>query len=797
MRELALPCPPHVFDEPAARDERRRPLPVVPQHVRLEVRLDPAETLVRGRVVHTVRARHDGLETLPLDAADMTIQSVEVGDTKARFTAHAAGLDVHLPRPLAAGEEVTFAVVYEARPTLGLFFMRPDALHPERRPQIWTQGAMEDHHHWFPCFDQPHALVTTEVEATVPEGFFALSNGEPAAFNVRAGRGRRRFHWKHETPHALYLLTLVVDQVVEVADRRGPVPLFHYVPKGRESDARTLFERMPQMMTFFAGLTGRPYPYPRYGHTFLQAFMWGGMENTTLTSLTDTILVAGEHRHQEDVERLFAHELAHQWFGDLIAPRGWTHIWLNESFATYAEILCMEALDGPEDFARRLQIERDGYFEEARTRYARPVVTRRFAHPYVLFDRHAYEKGCLVLHTLRDQIGDEAFFRGLRAYVRDMAGRAAETADLRRTFEDASGEDLTDFFEQFVEGDAHAKVQVRWTWDRRAGLEVTLTRTDEGAQTLLLTLAAGDHRWRVRLAPGTRVLAVPLGSPPAWVALDPDQHCLVEIDEDAETDAALRARFANGPVALRMRTARVLARRGAEANTAALAAALAGDAAEPVRQEAARALGEHRSDAARAALLRAVTDDASFRVSAAAADALGTGGDPALVETLAALLRAEGRHRVRCALLAALGKIRTEAARQVIQAHLDDVSPRDSVAAAALGALAAHETADTLDLFVERVEHGRTDGLRAAAIGGLARVARALDDKARKRQARERLEAWLRHPDFKVRQAAIRALGDLRDPAARDALERAHGAEVFAFLRRAIREALGLLEEKK
>ena len=139
----------------------------------------------------------------------------------------------------------------------------------------------------------------------------------------------------------------------------------------------------------------------------------------------------GHHRVEEDVERLIAHELAHQWFGDLIAPRGWPELWLNESFATYFELLCMQALEGDDDFARRLMTVRDSYFTEVETRYARPIVTRRYAHPYVLFDRHAYEKGCLVLHTLRDQLGEAAFWAGVQAYVAHAAGSAADTAALR------------------------------------------------------------------------------------------------------------------------------------------------------------------------------------------------------------------------------------------------------------------------------------------------------------------------------------------------------------------------------
>ncbi|MEZ4465774.1 MAG: M1 family aminopeptidase [bacterium] len=231
---------------------------------------------------------------------------------------------------------------------------------------------------------------------------------------------------------------------------------------------------MPEMLAWFGEATGVPYPYPRYGHAILRRFMWGGMENTTLTSLTDFALVPAADRDAFDVERLFAHELAHQWFGDLIAPRGWPEIWLNESFATMVRDPLHGGAQRQRDFAARLQAWRDGYLAEARDRYARPVVTRRYAHPYVLFDRHAYEKGCLVLHTLRHQMGATAFDAGLLAYLQQARGTAAETALLRRCLEDASGLDLTDFADDFVEAGAHPRVRVSWSWERGVGLELTL-----------------------------------------------------------------------------------------------------------------------------------------------------------------------------------------------------------------------------------------------------------------------------------------------------------------------------------
>lgn len=789
------PTPLRSFTEPGARPDRRRPVPVRPLHVALDVRLDPAVARVSGHVTHTVQALGSGVATLPFDAADMRITRAARGEAACAVVPHAGGADVLLDPPLAEGERAEVTLWFESKPTMGLYFVDGDP------PQAWTQGAMEDHHHWFPCFDAPQHMVTTEVIATVPARYVALSNGEPAVFGEAAGEGWRRFHWRHETPHALYLLTLVVDALVCVEDHRGSVPLYHYVPAGREGDAKALFARVPEMVEWIGEATGRPYPYPRYGHAFLRGFMWGGMENTTLTSLTETALVDGQHVEEEELERLVAHELAHQWFGDLIAPRGWPEIWLNESFATYFDILTMHALDGEDQLVTMLADYRASYLEEASKRYVRPVVTRTYVHPYVLFDRHAYEKGALSLHTLRYQLGEAGFWRGLRLYVERAAGTAAETADLRRAFEDATGDDLTDFFEQFVYREGHVEVKVEWTWRPRVGLSLVVERTDDGPQRLDVELAVharGEtRRRRLPVEPGTRAYVLPIDAPPRWVALDPESHCLVEIDEGREPDSALLARLEprHAPIALRVRTAKLVGDRGTPAMTEALAASLRDDPSWAVRVAVAGALGEHRSDAARQALLDAARDDTHWRVRAAAGAALGQGADAGWVKTLEGLFAAEKSPRVRAAILGGVGAIRDRAAATMLRRHLDQPSPRDRIAAAAISGLAAQEDPDTIDELLLRTEAGHPKGVRRAAIAGLSRIGRIEGlDKKEARRIRRTLEERLRDDDFHVRYSAIGAAQSLGDKALVPALERAHGAERFALLQRMIREALGALK---
>ena len=228
----------------------------------------------------------------------------------------------------------------------------------------------------------------------------------------------------------------------------------------------------------------------------------------------------------------------------------------------------------------------------------------------------------------------------------------------------------------------------------------------------------------------------------------------------------------------------------------ALVSRLRDDPSETVRIEAARALGGHRTPVSRAALLAALDSDAAFRVRVAAGRGLGVGGSADVVTEVEARLGTDESHRVRCALLGALGEVRTEAARTILVNHLDQTSPRDCIAAAAVSALGEQEDPVNVDLFVSRTAVDRSRGVRTASLTSLARLGAApTADAALKRRLRETLEAHLSDETHAVRGAAIDGLATLGDKAARPALERAHGAESYGYLRRSIREAIGRLEK--
>src|SRR5262249_20172979 len=194
--------------------------------------------------------------------------------------------------------------------------------------------------------------------------------------------GRIRWHYALEFPQPAYLVTLVAGPFVEIAARapRTGVDVFYFVPAGREADARRSFARTPEMIDFFSDRIGVPYPYPRYSQITVAEFIFGGMENTTATTLTDLVLLDERAALDHDVEGLVSHELAHQWWGDLLTCREWSEAWLNEGFATYFEYVWREHAKGRDEADVELLADAEGYLAEA-GRYPRPVVCRPYDEP--------------------------------------------------------------------------------------------------------------------------------------------------------------------------------------------------------------------------------------------------------------------------------------------------------------------------------------------------------------------------------------------------------------------------------
>src|SRR5688572_4676223 len=468
------------FATPGTDRKYERSRPFVVTHLALDLELDFNRKAVSGSArLDFKRLAPQGRE-LTLDAVGLDIGKVllstEDGHTIELTLGRLEpgqgyeydGDTISVPIPSGQNSGVLL-IEYSAVPRVGLYFLAPDEKVTDRPLQVWSQCQDEDARHWFPCQDKPHVKMTSEMRVTVPSSMTVLSGGRLVDRRPQ-GRGKVTYHYALDVASPAYLTTLVAgtfdewqEQVTLPSGR--VIPLRFLVPQGKRVEGKRAFSGTARMIELFSQVTGVEYPWESYSQIVVADFIFGGMENTTATTMYEHILL--DKRAAIDIEShdLVAHELAHQWFGDLVTCRDWSHAWLNEGFATYFELVEREARLGRDEYDWGIAVDRDTYLEEARDRYVRPIVSRDYREPMDLFDRHLYEKGGLVLHMLRRRLGDDVFWRGVRHYLERHAHGIAETNDLMRAFEAVSGEALERFFDQWVYRPGHPELKVSVTWE--------------------------------------------------------------------------------------------------------------------------------------------------------------------------------------------------------------------------------------------------------------------------------------------------------------------------------------------
>ncbi len=577
----------------------------------------------------TVRAIDRPVSRLVLDAVDLEILKVEPSVNVPRRRRQ-VGNRTRDGRSLPQ-QSASIAITYRAnKPRHGLFFVKPTAEHPEKVTHAWTQSQDQYARFWFPCFDFPSEKQTTSTTIVVPKGTFALGNGE--LVERRDEGDHTIFRYRQDVPHSTYLITMVAGPFAEVAQGeagRNRIPVFHYVLPGREAEGERSFGKTPQMIDLFERKIGVPYPYARYSQIAVSDFIFGGMENTSATTQTDRTLHDETAELDFSSDPLVSHELAHQWFGDLLTCRDWAHAWLNEGFATYMEAVWRESDLGSDEYLYDIFECVKAYLNEESQRYSRPIVCNLFRDPIEIFDRHLYQKGGAVLHMLRGELGEERFWRSIARYVSDNAQRSVETIDLVRAIEAATGRNMRQFFNQWIFREGHPKLQIAVAWDSERH---TATVTIDQQQTVdrehpayafdvelgfapeAKTLASGsavDHvprerRVRAKIERAHETIVVPLDFEPQLVRFDPGAFILADVRYRFGVQYAAAALRADTDVVARIRAARELAADGSAQARAALTTAFRDEPFWGVLAETAAACGATKAPWARDLLISAL-----------------------------------------------------------------------------------------------------------------------------------------------------------------------------------------------
>jgi aminopeptidase N len=296
--------------------------------VKIVLDIDPYNQVVDATCFTDLKSLSNSARNITFHARLMKIKGVRLDNgKKLKYLYDKKKIEIVLPRAVPVEKQITVAIDYRLeKPEIGLHFIKPDKNYPNRPYQVWTQGQPDDSRFWFPCLDVPFTKAVTETVMTVPDEFMAVSNGKLIEMKHDQQKKRRTFHWRMSVKHSLYLVCLAVGKFSEI--KHGAykgIPILYYCEKGREQDAMRGFGKTPDVIRFFSEKTGVDYPYEKYAQIAACEF-GGGMENTSATIQTDVALIDKRAAREVDFDGLVAHEAAHQWFGDLVTCKDWSHV---------------------------------------------------------------------------------------------------------------------------------------------------------------------------------------------------------------------------------------------------------------------------------------------------------------------------------------------------------------------------------------------------------------------------------------------------------------------------------------
>lgn len=770
-------------------------------HIKLDVTPNFENNTVAGTATITFAPISAALAQLRLDAVRLDIAEVTGTAEVADFAVDDESLAILFAEPIPVGEEASVTVRYSAQPAKGLYFRTAKMGYPEEDTHIWTQGETHEARHWFPCFDYPNERSSTEIICHVPPEMTVISNGRMISEEVNDETGFKAVHWLQEKPHVSYLICLVAGHFNKLEAKHGDTPLGFYAQPTLAEHAHNSFQDTPTIMAFFEEEIGVPYPWEKYDQVTIRDFVAGGMENTTLTTLTHRTIYSEATENIRSSRNLDAHELAHQWFGDYVTCKDWSHLWLNEGFATYYTHLYNEHKLGRDELLYGLYNDANNKVL-SQTKDFRPIVYNNYGQAGEQFDFRAYPKGSWVLHMLRSQLGKDLYRKGIQTYLKRHALSSVVTEDLNSVLEEVSGRSLDRFFDQYVYHGGFPILTITYRWipeDKLAHIQVEQTQkvTDE---VLLFELPA-----TLRFHVGRRVIDrevkindakhdfyFSLSSQPKIVRFDPQYSILAKVDFKPPQKMLLAQIENEDDMIGRLLAIKNLSGSKDHAVLEALTERLQKDPFYGVRIAAAKAIAKLHTDEA-FEILQDSRKQEDARVRLAVIEGIGSYYRPETLETLCEVAEKEPNPAIVASAVTSLAKFSEPKAAHCIEKALTRESFGNEIAAAAVDAIRQAYNTDLADellmaLMGQEKEFDSNDFGR-----GLTAVATLTNGREDKSATRKFLAKYLDHPKEPVCVAAIRALGSLGDRQAVPILQpltEAHSGRVSS----AAKDAVGKIE---
>lgn len=797
-------------------------------HTVLDLQVDfPAER-VHGTAMHVLSPVTGEVRQLSFDAHNLDIELITLAWGRAavdgeridtlRYETGERTLTVHTNETLSETDTVRVTIAYAATPMaagnkLGMVFVDGAGTDPAEPTQVWTLGQPEDNAYWFPTWDYPNDFSTYEIALTVPGNFTTVANGTLVE-QTSLGKNLRRDRWVLDAPHASYLTSVVAGEYATIKDTfrrrdQSTVPLEYMVEPKYAPHAKLIFGETPRMMAVFEEKAGTRYPWANYKQVAVREFTAGGMEHTTASTMTSS-LQHDPRAHLDYTGRdLIAHELAHQWFGNLFTARNWAHLALNEGFASFMEEVYLEEAYGQAPAQEHRIDSRAGYLAQAQS-LRRPIIWYGYSDPNQMFDAHTYNKAEQVLVQLRHEMGDKAFWSGVRGYVRNNRHQTVVLDDLQEAMEEASGRSLHGFFQQWFLSPGHPELLVTQGIDEVSGrYQLRVQQVQNLEQTPLFsfpvdielnfhTLEPFVQRVQVASKDTTFVFA---GSAPfAFVRFDEGDHLLADIRVEkpveewinqARRDDEMAGRY-DAIVALSG-----LARKGIAENREirdVLVNRVINDPSAFARRAAAQGLVAYVQESyVSQTLSRAAIADPDASVRRAALLSLHEAPD---LQARAASTEAlsDSSYYVVATAIRLLAEQDSVAAWGAFQPLLEIVSWQQIVERALVRAIATTPIPEGIPYVLESLAPDRPDALKLEAVRATLPLIESFPDW--QMVATERLISLLENVDNRVRIAAAAALKEIGTESALSEIREMRERQSTEAVRLAIDEAIRSLERE-
>ncbi len=744
-------------------------------HYKLDIRVDEVAKSISGKTTITLIPQFPKLETVLLNAGEMTIKRVTINNgAELKFDSTTYMLNVHLDKSYSWKDTLRLTVEYSCNPKRGMTFYAPDSGYPNKRWQFWSQGEDTTNHFWFPCYDYPNDKATSEVIITVNKKFSALSNGKLLSVKENKKENTKTFHWKQSKPHSSYLVMIAGGEYAVLKDKAGKLPLEYYVYPDDTLNGRICFSETPKMIKFFNEKIGFDYPWEKYGQIILQDH-FGGMENTGATTLSDNATVYDERvRIDESPVSLLAHELAHQWWGDVVTCRDFRHAWLNESFATYFDPLYFEHWKGRDEFDLRMYDNQNSGIWVDTARGRKPVVSEGS------YGENIYPRGASILHMLRFLLGDELFWKSIKHYITKYQFQPVETNDFEIAIEEATGQNLYWFFDQWIYKAGLPIFNIGYTWSdssQQVSMRVeqiqtmdSLTGVFRTPVNIEITTPSGSTNYRVNILTKDTTFVFPASQKPLLVVFDKGNWLLKRVKfAKSREEWKYQALHAESPISRLRALQGMTLQENNEEFIREITDRMVNDPFWAVRREAVnqsakiKTADEAKRNEIKKGLMEAYKDKKSDVRNAAIAQL----GNYKYNDVSVLLTKAleDSSYNVLNSALRALVKVDSVNAIPTVSKYLDYPSFRNRVANTALSALSSVDSVKIIPIAMDRARYGQPPSTRSTALGVLSKYGKG------KPEIISFYKSLLNDKDTGFRSNAARTLGNIGDESVIPALE--------------------------